>query len=76
MQGEPAETDYWYLHFYELGDDGKMREMNRKILRPQNEPRRVFELPRKGRTIVVRDTKTKKITERWTWNGEKFVEEK
>jgi hypothetical protein len=76
MQGEPAETDYWYLHFYELGDDGKMKKVDRKILRPDNEPRRQFELPRKGRTIVVRDTKTKKVTERWTWNGEKFVEEK
>jgi hypothetical protein len=76
MQGEPGETDYWYLHFYEMGDDGKMKKVSRKILRPDNEPRRQFELPRKGRTIIVRDTKTKKVTERWTWNGEKFIEEK
>lgn len=72
-QGEPAETDFWYLQFYELGDDGRLRKVDRAILRPGNEPNRKFELPRKGRTIVVRDTKSGKVTARWTWNGERFV---
>lgn len=75
-QGEPAETDFWYLHFYELGDDGRLRKVDRAILRPGNEPNRKFELPRKGRTIVVRDTKSGKVTGRWTWDGARFVAEK
>ena len=39
-------------------------------------PHWYFELPRHGRTVVVRSLKTKKILHRVTWNGEKFVEEK
>jgi hypothetical protein len=35
-----------------------------------------FELPRKGRTIVVRSEKAKKILHKFSWNGEKFQEEK
>jgi hypothetical protein len=35
-----------------------------------------FELPRKGRTIVVRSEKTRKILQKFTWTGEKFQEEK
>ena len=75
-QGEPAETDYWYLHFYELGDDGKLRKVDRALLPPGNEPNRKFELPRQGRTIVVRDTKSGKVQARWTWEGGRFVKEK
>ena len=76
LQGEPGENDYWYLDFYEMGDDGKMRKVDRKILKPINEPRRKFDLPRKGRTIVVRDTKSGKVEGQWTWDGAKFVAEK
>ena len=54
----------------------RLPAVDRAILRPGNEPNRKFELPRKGRTIVVRDTKSGKVTGRWTWNGEKFVAEK
>jgi len=35
-----------------------------------------FYLPRKGRTIVVRSEKTKKTLRKFTWNGEKFQQEK
>ncbi len=35
-----------------------------------------FVLPRKGKTILVRAPKTKKILHKFTWNGEKFEEEK
>jgi hypothetical protein len=35
-----------------------------------------FELPRKGRTILVRSEKTKKILHKFSWTGEKFQEEK
>jgi len=75
-RGEPGETDFWYLHFYELGEGGKLQEANRKLLPLGNEPRRKFELPRKGRTIVVRDTRSQKVLSRWTWDGGKFVREK
>jgi len=33
-------------------------------------------LPQKGKTIVVRAPKIKKILHKFTWNGEKFVKEK
>jgi hypothetical protein len=75
-QGEPGETDFWYLHFYELGEGGKLKEANRKLLPLGNEPRRKFELPRQGRTIVVRDTRSQKVLSRWTWDGGRFVREK
>jgi hypothetical protein len=35
-----------------------------------------FELPRRGRTVLVRSLKTKKALHRDTWNGEKFVEQR
>jgi hypothetical protein len=35
-----------------------------------------FDLPRKGRTIVVRSEKTRKILHKFTWNGETFQTEK
>jgi len=35
-----------------------------------------FVLPRKGKTILVRAPKTKKILHRFTWTGEKFEKEK
>ena len=34
------------------------------------------ELPRKGRPILVRSAKTKKVLHKFTWNGEQFQEEK
>ncbi len=35
-----------------------------------------FELPRRGRTVLVRNQKSGKILHKFTWNGEKFREEK
>jgi len=35
-----------------------------------------FELPRHGRTVVVRSLKTKKVLHKITWNGEKFIQDK
>jgi len=35
-----------------------------------------FELPRRGRTVLVRNQKSGKILHKFTWNGEKFQEEK
>jgi hypothetical protein len=35
-----------------------------------------FVLPRKGKTILVRAPKSKKVLHKFTWNGEKFVKQK
>ena len=75
-QGEPAETDYWYLHFYAPDADGNLQKLDRSLVPLGNEPRRRFELPRKGRTIVVSDTKSGKVQARFTWDGAQFVRER
>jgi hypothetical protein len=35
-----------------------------------------FELPRQGSTILVRSQKSGKVLRKFTWNGEKFVEQR
>jgi hypothetical protein len=73
------------LNFYELGKDGKMRPVSREIFPvgdqwssgehdKKYEDFR-FELPRHGRTVLVRSAKTKKVLHKVSWNGEKFIEE-
>ena len=37
---------------------------------------REFVLPQKGKTILVRAPKSKKLLHKFTWNGEKFEREK
>jgi len=74
------------VQFFDLGADGKMQKMDRKIfpVRDQwdsGEQNKKYEdlrfiFPRQGRTVSVRSAKTKKILHKVTWNGEKFVEEK
>ena len=75
-QGEPAETDSWFLQFYKLGSSGRMEEVTRTIFPLPDELRRKFELPRHGRTVVVRETKSGKVRSRFTWDGARFVKEK
>jgi hypothetical protein len=84
--GELEGTDSVQLKFFELGADGHMQQISRPILpgaHMKNDPGNgyvkegwQFELPRKGRTIVVRSEKAKKILHKFSWNGEKFQEEK
>ena len=74
------------VEFFDLGEDGKMKKIDRKIfpVRDQwdsGEQNKKYEdfrfiFPRQGRTILVRNAKTKKILHKVTWNGEKFVEQK
>ena len=84
--GELEGDDSVALEFFELGADGKMHEAPRNIFPigdqwssgeydKKYEDFR-FELPRHGRTVLVRSAKTKKILHKVTWNGEKFVAEK
>ena len=63
-----------------------MQQISRPILPNtdmKNDPERgyikegwQFELPREGRTILVRSEKTKKVLHKFTWTGEKFQEQK
>ncbi|HUE62150.1 MAG TPA: hypothetical protein VMO04_03405 [Chthoniobacterales bacterium] len=83
--GELEADDSVTLDFFELGSDGKMHKASRRIFPigdrwssgeydKKYEDFR-FELPRHGRTVLVRSAKTKKVLHKVTWNGEKFVEE-
>ena len=84
-EGELEGDDSVTLNFYELGADSKMHVAPRKIFpigdawsKGGDEPQLqswYFELPRRGRTVLVRSLKTKKILHKVTWNGEKFVQE-
>jgi hypothetical protein len=83
-EGELEGDDSMTLSFYELGRDGKMHPAPRKIFpvgdawsKGGEEPQPqswYFDLPRNGRTVLVRNLKTKKVVHRVTWNGEKFVQ--
>jgi hypothetical protein len=68
--------DYINLHFFELGPNGKFREISRKIFPVPDSGKWRFELPRHGRTVLVRDLHGGKIRRKLTWNGESFQEDK
>jgi hypothetical protein len=85
-EGELEGDDRVTLQFFELGPDGRMHKVPRTIFptgdqwssgeyNKKYEDFR-FELPRHGRTVLVRSAKTKKVLQRVTWNGEKFVEQR
>lgn len=74
-QGELEGKNSKYLAFYEASSDGRMLEVPRTIFPIANEKGYIFELPRKGRTIIVRTEKGGKLKAKYTWNGEKFGEE-
>ena len=65
-----------YLAFYEPGFGGRMHEVKRSIFPIADEKGYLFELPRKGRTVIVRTEKGGKLKAKYTWDGEKFVEER
>jgi hypothetical protein len=82
--GELEGNDSVTLDFFELGTDGKMHKASRRIFPIGDQWSSgeydskyedfQFELPRHGRTVLVRSLKSKKVLHRVTWNGEKFVE--
>ena len=65
-----------YLTFYEPGFGGRMHEVKRSIFPIANEKGYLFDLPRKGRTVIVRTEKGGKPKAKYTWDGEKFAEER
>jgi len=75
--GELEGPDAVELNFFEPGADGKMHEIRRSIfpVADSKDDRWQFELPRQGKTILVRARKSKKILHKFTWNGEKFQEQ-
>jgi hypothetical protein len=85
-EGELEGDDSKTLEFFELGADGRMNKVSRKIFpvgdawsEGSDEPQPqswYFELPRHDRTVLVRSLKTKIILHRVTWNGERFVEKR
>lgn len=71
--GELEGPDSKYLEFFELGTDGKMHLAKRAIFPVKDGKEggsRSFELPRHGRTVLVREVG------KVVWDGEKFVEGK
>ena len=74
--GELEGDDSVNLKFYQLGPDKRMHEAPRTIFPIADSEKLKYDLPRQGRTIVVRNLKTGKIVYRVTWDGEKFAEQK
>jgi hypothetical protein len=82
--GDSDGFDSIYLHFFELGADGKMHKIKRSIFpiadspyeAEKDKPNWQFELPREGRTILVRTPKGGKLLHKITWNGETFEKQK
>lgn len=82
-EGELEGDDAGSLQFFELGADGKMHAIRRSIFpisdgdsgaRPRKDNWR-FDLPREGKTILVRARVGSRILHKVTWNGDKFQEE-
>jgi hypothetical protein len=84
--GELEGDDSVTLDFFELGADGKMHKTSRRVFpigdrwsSGEYESKYKdfqFDLPRHGRTILVRSHKSGKVLRKFTWNGEKFVEQR
>ncbi len=84
--GELEGDDDLYLHFFELGPDGKMKLVNHWLFPVPDggydsesgatKADWEFHLPRSGKTIVIKTHKGHKSLYRVTWNGEKFVRDK
>jgi hypothetical protein len=77
--------NWTFLEFFAPGDDGKMHRMPSSIFPIGDGGRKEdgeawgkwrFELPRYGKTILVRKPDSGKIVNKVTWTGEKFVKEK
>jgi hypothetical protein len=79
-QGELEGPDSVYLDFFELGSDGKMKKLRRSIFpvadagNDKGDWR--FQLPREGKTVLVRHQRGGKTLRKLTWNREKFQDEK
>ena len=91
VEEDDSVTRSVHLHFFELGADNKMHEIIHSMFpgaQRQYHQRSdddwggegkgnwQFDLPREGRTVVVHARKSGRLLHKFTWNGEKFQEEK
>jgi hypothetical protein len=78
--GELDGPDSVFLDFFEMGGGGKMKKTRRSIFpvadAGNDKGNWRFELPRQGRSVLVRSQRSGKILRKFAWNGEKFAEEK
>jgi hypothetical protein len=76
-QGELEGEKSLFLDFFEMRSDGKMHKARRSIFPAgdagNDQANWRFELPRQGRTVLLRSQKSGKVLSKFTWNGEKFV---
>jgi hypothetical protein len=82
-QGEVEGPDSVQLDFFELDGKGRMVKSPRSIFPVKENTLPInkraahsYELPRKGRTVLVRELRNGKVSGKFTWNGERFVAEK
>jgi hypothetical protein len=76
-QGDEGGMDSVRLDFYQLNGQGQMVKAPRSIFPVKDKPNaHSYALPRKGRTVLVRSAGSGKVLQKFTWNGERFVEEK
>jgi hypothetical protein len=71
--GNYLEESFTHLSFY-TESYGEMVPADRAILPVRDSGDLRFELPRKGLTVVIRDS-SGKVTSQWTWNRTRFVQD-
>ena len=71
--GELEQADFTHLTFFKEVN-GKMILAERSTLPVPDSGKHRFELPRFGRTVIVRDAQSKLLS-KWNWDGEQFVRE-
>jgi hypothetical protein len=70
--GELEGRDSMFLVFYELGTDNRLHKASRRIFPVGDGGNRQFILPKKGRTITVKNAQTAKVLSQVEWNGASF----
>lgn len=71
--GERDEAEFTHLTFFE-GKNDRMAVARRSIFPVADSSELRFELPREGRSVLVRDA-TGSIVSKWAWQGDKFAQE-
>lgn len=82
-EGDEGGPDSVKLDFFQLDSKGRMMKAPRSLFPVKENAfpinRRTahfYVLPRKGRTVLVRDVSGGKVRQKFTWNGERFIAEK
>lgn len=71
--GDLEEPDFTHLTLF-LESEGKMVVADRTTFPVADSSRRRFELPRHGRTVMVRDAAGNPVS-KWTWDGTEFLKQ-